>query len=98
MSTIGETTVTARALSGSDQALITGSGRYKGLTVRETGSAAASVVLYDNTAASGTIIETVALAAGESATVWLEGDGLLFTTGVYVDVTGTLQGSVRVRV
>jgi hypothetical protein len=98
VSTIGDTTVTPRPLSGSDQALVTGAGRFKGLSIRETAAAAASVVLYDNTAASGTILATVALAAGESADLWLEGDGLLFTTGIYVDVTGTLQGSVRVRV
>lgn len=98
MATIGANPVTAIALTGSDQQVDTGSGHYKGLTVRETGSAAASIVLYDNTAASGTILETVALAAGESASIWLDdGDGLLYSTGIYADVTGTLQGSVRVR-
>lgn len=98
MSTIGETTVTAYALSGSDQALVTKAGRYKGLTVRETAAAAASVVLYDNaSAASGTIIATVALAASESVNIDIEGDGILFANGVYVDVTGTVQGSVYVR-
>lgn len=97
MGQLGGGSVTLYALTGSDQQVKTGSGFYRGLSVRETASAAASIVLYDNTAASGTIIETVALAAGESVRIWFDDEGIPFTNGVYADVTGTIQGSIRIR-
>ena len=97
MAALGGGPVTLHALTGSDQTVKTGSGFYRGVTIRETGSAAASLVLYDNTSATGTIIETVALAAGESVSIWLQDEGIPFTNGVYADITGAVQGSVRIR-
>ena len=89
---------TSVALTGSDQAVRAGNGFYRGYTVVETGgSNAATVRIYDNaSAASGTLIGAVNLAAGGSADVHC--DGVWVANGIYVDVggTGTVAGSVRV--
>lgn len=87
------------ALTGSDQAVRATAGYYAGYVVIESGgSNAATVRIYDNaSAASGTLIGAVNLAAGGSADVvvcpptWCE-------NGIYVDVggTGTVAGSVRI--
>lgn len=87
------------ALTGSDQAVRTAEGWYAGYTVIETGgSNAATVRIYDNaSAASGTLIGAVNLAAGGSADVSLNLPTWC-VNGVYVDVggTGTVAGSVRI--
>lgn len=87
------------ALTGADQAVLATQGIYRGYTVVETGgSNAATVRIYDNaSAASGTLIGAVNLAAGGSADVALD-PGTWVVNGIYVDVggTGTVAGSVRV--
>lgn len=87
------------ALSGSDEALRTTQTIFRGYTVIETGgSDAATVRFYDNaSAASGTLIGAVNLAAGGSADVSIHG-GLWCTNGIFVDVggDGTVAGSVRI--
>jgi hypothetical protein len=84
------------ALTGSDQLVRTGPGRYLGITVRETAGAVASVRVFDNTAASGTVIDAVSLAANAAWTTYVAGDGLRVDTGIYVDIiSGTVEGSVR---
>jgi hypothetical protein len=87
------------ALSGSDQALVATRAILHGYSVRETGGAAtATVRLFDNaSAASGTLLATISLAAGGSADV-LYPAGLLAENGIYVDMggTGTVEGSVRI--
>lgn len=93
---MGGVHVRAVALTGSDQAVLATRGIYKGFTVRETAGATATLVVYDNaSAASGTIIEQIALAANESARE-LYPNGVWCDNGIYVDVTGTVAGSVRV--
>lgn len=70
------------------------SGYYGGLTVRETAGAPATVRIFHGTDASGTLAETVGLAALESKSITLHhtdsGVGALF-----VVITGTVEGAVR---
>ena len=88
-------TVTAlTATSGTSQDISEVPCTYHGFSFRETGGTTATIVIYNNTAASGTILDTIALTAGESAREWYD-RGIAATVGITVDVTGTVQGSVR---
>ncbi|HEY2957368.1 MAG TPA: hypothetical protein VGM21_04030 [Actinomycetota bacterium] len=73
--------------------LATGPGRYRGITVRETAGAAATVRLFDNTAGSGLLIATIGLAANGSLTV-VDEAGVNFSVGVFCALTGTTEGSI----
>lgn len=64
---------------------------FRGLTVRETAGATATVQLYDSTAASGVLVATIALAANES--VWID-TAVSARTGIFAAVTGTIEGTV----
>ncbi|HEY0645516.1 MAG TPA: hypothetical protein VGD39_19020 [Nocardioides sp.] len=72
---------------------------YRGYTVVETGGAStATVRIYDHaSAASGTLIGAVNLAAGGSADLHVD-CGVWCENGIYVDVggSGTVAGSVRI--
>lgn len=58
--------------------------------VKIASSSGGSIKIYDNTAASGTVIlETMAVAAGEEHYLPAE-----FSTGCYVDITGTVALTV----
>lgn len=85
-------------LSGSDEAIKTSACGFRGYTVRETGgSNAATVRIFDHaSAASGTLLATVRLAASASETV--VADGVQAANGVYVDYggTGTVEGSIYI--
>ena len=86
------------ALTGSNQAVSANPTYYLGFTIRETsGSAAAVVRIFDNaSAASGTVLDEIALSAGESAREWYGMGGLRASSGVYVQVvSGAVAGSVR---
>lgn len=86
------------ALTGSNQAVSANRVYYRGFAIRETsGSASAVVRIYDNaSAASGTLLDEIALNAGESAREWYE-SGIWAANGVYVSiVSGAVAGSVRV--
>lgn len=84
-------------LTGSNQAALARPGAYCGFTIRETAGSTAVVRLFDNaSAASGTPLEEISLAANESRSelyvhpVWAR-------NGIYVQVvSGTVAGSVRV--
>lgn len=82
------------ALTGSDQAARATACIFQGWTIRETAGAAAYVRMYDNaSAASGTLVGEVSLAANGSSTI--VGAGIRCTAGLYVDiVSGTVEGSV----
>lgn len=74
--------------------LATGPGRYAGFSLRETsGTAGATVTLSDG--ATGTVLESIALAAGQAAGDHL-GGGVRFTSSLFAAVTGAVAGSVRV--
>jgi len=87
----------AVALTGSDQAVRADASIYCGFTIRETAGAAAVVVIYDHaSAASGTILEQISLAANESRGECYPG-GIWAVNGIYVDVvSGAVAGSVRI--
>ncbi len=88
-------TVRTVALTGSDQTVRSTEAIYCGFTVRETTGAEATVQIYDGTSASGTLIDSIQLAADESAREFYEA-GIWVTTGIYVDVTGAVEGSIRI--
>lgn len=70
----------------SDSQVVTGPGRV-GAVVLTPAAAKASLVLYDNTAASGTVLLTLQAAAdGNSVVVQLP---FVFSTGVYADIGGS---------
>lgn len=74
--------------------LVTGQGVLKGITIRETAGAAATVRLFDNTAASGTLLGTYGLAALGSIDIGLMNRRI--SKGVTAAVTGTVEGSIFV--
>lgn len=67
---------------------------YHGFSFRETAGASATITIYDNTSAAGTILEPIQLAAGESAREFYVG-GIAASVGLHVVVSGTVVGSVR---
>lgn len=84
-------------LTGSDQAVATGRGRYFGFTVAETGASSTKTIkVYDGTSATGTLLDTIRLAAGEASGDWYGPQGKNYSIGVFVDVagSGTVEGSV----
>jgi hypothetical protein len=86
--------VKVTALTGSDQSVSAVPCTYHGILLCETGGAVAHVRVYDNTTNSGTLLDSVKLASGESVGTWYE-RGKRAGTGVYVDiVSGTVEGSV----
>jgi hypothetical protein len=91
------TAVRTVALTGSDQAINATAGIYVGFAIRETAGAVAVVRIYDNASAgSGTLLDSIGLAANESAREFYPG-GIWCSGGIYVDVvSGSVEGSVRV--
>jgi hypothetical protein len=91
----GRISAWSEPLTGADQALLASPGTYRGITVRETAGAVATVRLFDHaSAASGTLLATISLAANGSFDV-LYPDGIRAAKGIYVDVTGAVEGAVR---
>lgn len=90
---------TVTALTASDQTVVTaggGHGYYYGFVLCETGGSTAHVRIYDNTANSGTLLDSIKLVAGESVAGWYGPQGLQYKIGIRVDVvSGTVEGSVR---
>lgn len=84
--------------AGANSTIFTGGGGVYGIQLREaTGVAAAgTVTIYDNTAASGTILAVLRLAAdGEFQTTFPK--GIKFATGLTVAAAGAdVQGSLLV--
>ena len=72
--------------ANADGQLVTGSGVIYGM-VLDAGTAAASVILYDNTAASGTVLWRLSSIANNAVSVG--GLSIAFSKGIYVDITGT---------
>lgn len=86
--------VIAQAVSG-DGAVLARKGNYHGFVFRETAGSTATVKIYDDPdSANGVLLDTVALAANESVGAYYD-CGIRANTGIYVDVTGTVEGSVR---
>lgn len=76
--------------------VVTGSGRLAGLAISETtGTGTAKVKIHDGVGAGAPLLFTVTLAANESIRDFFNGQGLAFTTGLYVElVTGAIDGSL----
>ncbi len=91
------TRATLVALTGSDQVVRTTHGTYSGFSIRETAGATAVVRVYDNaSAASGTLLDSISLAANESAREYYLA-GIAVANGIYVDVvSGAIEGSIRI--
>lgn len=93
---MGAPTAVAVALSGSDEALRATGVWFCGFTLRETGGTnGATVRIFDHaSAASGTLLATVSLAAGQSSFEFHA--GMYAGNGIYIDTggTGTVEGSV----
>lgn len=67
---------------------------FRGLSIRDTSGAVNAVDLFDHaSAASGTVIATVALAANGHAHLSVP-DGVRCTAGLYLQATGAVVGSV----
>jgi hypothetical protein len=92
---MGGAHVRAYAFSGSDGAVRSTRSIYCGFSLRETAGTTATVLVYDGTGASGTLLDSVSLAANESRAEFYPG-GIIADTGIYIDVTGTVAGSFRV--
>jgi hypothetical protein len=81
-----------------DESISLAPANYYGFSFRETsGSASATVRIYDGDTATGALLDAVQLSAGESAREFYPG-GIRAQEGVYVDVvSGAVEGSVRVE-
>ena len=76
-------------------AAFVGPGMYRGLVICETAASTAKVRLWDNaSAASGVLLDVVALTASTSSHRSNVGD-IKFANGVFVEiVSGTVEGSI----
>jgi hypothetical protein len=70
---------------------------YRGFAIRETtGSAPASVVVYDGTTATGLIIDEIVLTAAKSLSINY-GHPKIARIGIYISVvSGSVAGSISV--
>lgn len=84
-------------LTGANQQVSTGKGRYRGFSIAETtGSATARVRIFDSTSAAGTVLEEVSLTANQSAREYYPDWSFAVVNGIYVQVvSGSVSGSVR---
>lgn len=86
------------ALTGADQTISPTACTYHGFAIRETTTTTVAVVrIYDSTSAnSGTLLETLSIAANESVGDFYE-RGIVANLGIRVDiVSGTVEGSIRI--
>jgi hypothetical protein len=87
------------SLAGAGQARLAFAVILLGWSATETtGSATASVNIYDGTDSSGVILLPIRLASGESAEAWYGPGGIRFRNGVYINVaSGAAQGALFYR-
>lgn len=84
-------------LSGADQEIRAANKliNYYGYTIAETGGSAAATVYIRSASDTGTILDVIELAAGESKEAWYGPQGIR-SAGLFVDVSaGAVEGSVR---
>lgn len=78
-------------------AVVAFAAQLRGWSIRDTSGATNTVRLYDNaSAASGTVLLTVQLAANASVPPLCIDDGLRAVNGLYLSCTGSVEGSVWV--
>lgn len=87
---------TAVALTGSNQIISQPTAVYCGFSIRETsGTAVATVRVWNGTSATGTLLDDISLTAGQSARE-LYPEGVNADLGIFVQiVAGSVAGSVR---
>lgn len=91
-------TTTSVTLTGANQVVSATPKKYMGITIRETtGTTAATVRIWDNaSAASGVVLDEIALTGGQSAREFYPIGGINAVNGIYVQVVaGAVVGSVR---
>jgi hypothetical protein len=70
---------------------------FRGCSIRDTSGSTNTIKVYDNaSAASGTILLAVQLAANASVPPLAVSDGLRANAGLYLSTTGSVEGSVWV--
>lgn len=70
---------------------------FRGCSIRDTSGATNTVKIYDNaSAASGTVLMSVQLAANASVPPLSVADGLRAVDGLFLSATGAVEGSVWV--
>lgn len=70
---------------------------FRGCSIRDTSGAGNTIKIYDNaSAASGTVLMAVQLAANASVPPLSVADGLQAVNGLYLSATGAVEGSVWV--
>lgn len=69
-------------------------GRLLGMTMRETGNAGAVIRLLDGSDATGELIAVLVLAKGTSDALSLPAAGVAFVRGLFLDISGTVEGAV----
>jgi hypothetical protein len=68
---------------------------FRGCSIRDTSGSTNTIKIYDNaSAASGTVLMAVQLAANASVPPLALADGLRATSGLYLSATGAVEGSV----
>ena len=76
-------------LKTTDATIYTGRNRINAVTLITDSTNAASVVVYDNTAASGLEVAKVTAIAGEGTVHVIFENPVICELGIYADVTGT---------
>lgn len=67
----------------------TGSGELRGVNINTDGSNNATVILYDNTAASGTKLWEQVILGTDITGGFFDGFGIEYDTGIYLSISGT---------
>lgn len=68
---------------------------YRGFSIRETAAAPAIVKVYDGTSAAGTLVDSIAFAAGQSVRESY-GPPKILKAGLYVQVvSGSIEGTIN---
>lgn len=75
----------------------TSAGSVVGYSLRETAGAVAVVRIFDGPDANGQLVAAVNLAANGSAGHWWGPGGVGFTGGLFVSITGAVEGAVFLR-
>lgn len=94
----------AKPLTGKNQRITFVPGRILGFAVHETAGSNAVITMRDGSAAAirildgegGQVVVPISLAPGESAREWWGPGGVAVTAGVYLEVTGEVEGSIFV--
>lgn len=81
-------------LQTTDQLIYTGKNRINAITIIADGTNAATVVVYDNTAASGTVVAKGFVKATNDMNHIIFENPVVCENGIYADVTGTGAGYI----